>query len=54
MRILVTKEGFDEAIKTIIDKHLREQKDYCAGTYKDLWYDAWPLDMLRTFVPKGK
>ena len=54
MRILVTKEGFDKAIETIIDKHLREQKDYCAGTYKDLWYDAWPLDMLRTFVPKGK
>lgn len=54
MRILVTREGWDDAATKINDKHLREQKDYCAGIYIDLWHDAWPLDMLRTFTPKGK
>ena len=53
MQIYV-KERWDNAMLKIKKKHNLEQEKYCAGVYNDLWFDEWPLHLLRTFRPKGK
>ena len=53
MQIYV-KERWDNAMLKIKKKHNLEQEKYCAGVYKDLWFNEWPLHLLRTFRPKGK
>jgi hypothetical protein len=53
MKILL-RERWENASPKIVQKHSLEQQDYTTGTYKDLWYNEWPLDLLSDFSPETK